>query len=372
MTCRLPRPARVLLVLLATVSLLALATPARADDPVVDPPTAATPAPWPEPPASSGGLLPFLLNPKEWAADVFNATLVALLQKIADALHRVVDGVLGSSLNFITQTPPSGSYASPTVQALWGVTRAIANAALVLIALWSGFNLIARDSLGAPYHDLLELLPRLALNALLVNTSLTWGQLAIDANNALCQAIGGATLPAWERADLGSQVLADLVAAVIYLVTSLLLLLQTLARLALIDILLVAAPLALLCWALPQTQGWTRLWSSTFLAAVFTQFVQVLALKLGGSLLTELTPIALDSALLSLFLGVAVMALTLKIPGLMRHHLGDGMGFVRYVVYRRAAGALEGAATTHTSRSASVSTSSKSSAAAPRARGGSA
>lgn len=372
----LPRPWTLLLVLLAAVSFLTLAPTVRADDPVVDPPPAATPSPWPEPPAGSGGLRAFLPNPKAWAADVFNATLVALLQKLADALHSVVNGVLGSSLNFITQTPPSGSYASPTVQALWGVTRAIANAALVLIALWSGFNLIARDSLGAPYHDLLELLPRLALNALLVNTSLTWGQLAIDANNALCKAIGGATLPAWERADLASQVLADLVAAVIYLVTSLLLLLQTLARLALIDILLVAAPLALLCWALPQTQGWARLWSSTFVGAVFTQFLQVLALKLGASLLTELTPMALDSALLSLFVGVAVMALTLKIPGLMRHHLGDGMGFVRYVVYRRAAGALEGAAITHSARSERVSTGSASraatSSAAPRARGGSA
>ncbi|MCW5881631.1 MAG: hypothetical protein KIS91_11910 [Anaerolineae bacterium] len=376
MTRLIPRPWRLVLVLLAAVSLVALATPVRADDPVVDPPSAPTPSPWPEPPAGSRGLLPFLPNPKEWAADVFNATLVALLQKIADALHSVVNGVLGSSLNFITQTPPAGSYASPTVQALWGVTRAIANAALVLITLWSGFNLIARDSLGAPYHDLLEMLPRLALNALLVNTSLTWGQLAIDANNALCKAIGGATLPAWERADLASQVLADLVAAVIYLVASLLLLLQTLARLALIDILLVAAPLALLCWALPQTQGWARLWSSTFVGAVFTQFLQVLALKLGGSLLTELTPMALDSALLSLFLGVAVMALTLKIPGLMRYHLGDGMGFVRYVVYRRAASTLEGVSTTHTARSESVSTRNTSSGgtspAAPRTRGGSA
>ena len=55
-----------------------------------------------------------------------------------------------------------------------------------------------------------------------------------------------------------------------------------LMRLALIDVLLVAAPLGLLCWVLPQTQGWARLWSSTFFTAVFTQFVQVLALKLGG------------------------------------------------------------------------------------------
>ena len=73
-----------------------------------------------------------------------------------------------------------------------------------------------------------------------------------------------------------------------------------------------------------------------------TQFVQVLALKLGGSLLTELAPLAGDSALLGLFLGVAVLALTLKIPGLMRAQAGDGLGFFRYYLYRRGAGLLEG------------------------------
>ena len=47
----------------------------------------------------------------------------------------------------------------------------------------------------------MELFPRLVLGALLANTSLSWAQLAIDANNALCQAVGQASLPAWERAD---------------------------------------------------------------------------------------------------------------------------------------------------------------------------
>ena len=48
-----------------------------------------------------------------------------------------------------------------------------------------------------------------------------------------------------------------------------------------------------------------------------------------------------DAALLTVFLGVAVLALTLKIPGLMRVHLGDGLGFARYYVYRQGAHALE-------------------------------
>lgn len=289
----------------------------------------------------SGGVGISLPDPRQWAADVFNQVLINLLNGLAGALRAVVGAVLGSSLNFITQTPPAGSYASPTVKALWNVARAIADAALILVALVGGFNVITRAQTGAAYPDALELFPRLALGALVANTSLWWGRLAIDANNALCQAIGQASLPAWDRADVGTQLLVDVIGTLIYLVASLLLLLQMLMRLALVDVLLVVSPLALLCWVLPQTQGWARLWTSTFFGSVFTQFVQVVTLKLGGSLLTAVTPLAPDAALLAVFLGVAVLALTLRIPGLLRSHIGDGLGFVRYVAYRQGARALE-------------------------------
>jgi len=329
---------RATLALALCLTLVLVATPVHADaTPVPATPVAAT-----QPNGnSSGGVGISLPDPRQWAADVFNQVLINLLNGLAGALHALVGSVLGSSLNFITQTPPAGSYASPTVEALWNVVRGIADAALVLVALVSGFNLIARAQTSATYPDALEFFPRLALGALLANTSLWWGQLVIDANNALCQAVGQATLPAWDRVDVGTQLLVDVIGILIYLVTSLLLLLQMLMRLALVDVLLVVSPLALLCWILPQTQGWARLWTSTFFGSVFTQFVQVVTLRLGGSLLTEVTPMAPDAALLAVFLGVAVLALTLKIPGLLRTHVGDGLGFVRYYVYRQGARTLE-------------------------------
>ena len=303
----------------------------------------ATPDPEGNPPSDAPGPFSgFLPDPKAWAADVFNQVLVSLLQGISTAIRGVVDGVMGSSLNFITQTPPAGTYDSPTVKTLWEAVRTVMNAGLAIVALWGGFNLIVKDQIGSPYHEAMELVPRLVIGALLANTSLAWAQLAIDVNNALCQGIGQVALPAWEHADNTTQLLIDVIATLIYLVTGLLLLLQMLMRLALIDVLLVVAPLGLLCWVLPQTQGWARLWSGTFFGVVFTQFVQVLALKLGGSLLTELALMSPDSALLAVFLGVAVLALTLKIPSLMRNHVGDGLGFVRYYVYRQGARAMEG------------------------------
>jgi hypothetical protein len=254
-------------------------------------------------------------------------------------------------LNFITSTPPALSYANPSIAGLWGVSRAIANAGLVLAAAWGALQLIVRGHIGSPYHEAMELFPRLALGALLANTSLWWARLAIDANNALCAGLAQAALPAWDNASRQDQPMVAVLATLAYLIAAVALVLQQLARLALVDVLLVLAPIGLVCWVLPQTQGWVGQWSGTFFATVFTQFVQAVSLKVGASLVGDFRPsagpVALpDAPLLSLVLGIAVLVLTLKIPTLMRVNAGGGLGFVRYVAYRAAAGQLGGGSRT--------------------------
>ncbi len=292
-------------------------------------------------PNPAGGLMGLLPDPKQWAGDVFSQVFVNLLQSIATGLRQIVSTVLNSQVNVITRTPPEASYASATVQNLWGVMRTVANGALALAAMWAAFDLIAREQLGSPYHEAMEILPRLALGALLVNTSLSWAQLSIDANNALCGLVSQGSLPAWDQTTEISQLLIQVLATLIYLITALLLLLQMLIRIALLDVLVVVAPIALLCGILPQTQRWSGLWTSTFFGAVFTQFVQMVALRLGSSILGDLTPLGADGRLLSIFFGIALMALTLKIPGLIGRHGGDGLSFARYLAYRQAARGLD-------------------------------
>ena len=334
-----------MLVALALAALLlgtATALPAYAANPSPAPMARASGGPQGNPaPDPNGGLQGLLPDPRQWAEDVFSQVLVTTMQGLTTALRGLVDAVQGSSLNFISQTPPAGSYASPTVQTLWRSVRDIADAALALVALWGGFNVIVREHLGQTYDELMEFLPRYVLAALLVNTSLSWVRFLIDLNNALCGAIGQTSLPAWQQAGAGSQALANVLAGLIYIIAGLLLLLQMLMRLALIDVFIVAAPIGLLCWALPQTQSWARLWWGTFTGAVFVQFVQVLALKLGASLMTELAPMSADAALLAVFLGVAVIVQTLRIPGLLHEHSGGGFGFGRYLVFRQAARFIE-------------------------------
>jgi hypothetical protein len=110
--------------------------------------------------------------------------------------------------------------------------------------------------------------------------------------------------------------------AVILGVMNLLLAWQMLVRLALLFLLIVLAPLGLLCFGLPQTQGYGRLWTSTFAVTLFVQFFQVVTLALGGMLIsyTQITGLlTLDRGVVALLVSTAVIYLVLRIPGMIHN-----------------------------------------------------
>jgi Conjugal transfer protein TrbL len=261
-----------------------------------------------------------------------SAAFAAIGSGALAALRNVLDWAMGihtSSFNFISLTPPGGTYQSTSVVTLWRWALGVMDAALALIAMWGGYNAMVRHQLGVRYHSALEFLPRLALAALAANLSLLFASFFIDLNNALCDGIGVVGLPGYGQfGQFGSlgQDLALLLLALIYGVVGLLLVLQMLLRLALLDLLIVLAPLGLLCWALPQTQAWARLWTSTFVATTLVQFLQMATLKLGAALILELTPGRLDNAVLTLLVGIAALTLTFKIPGTLRTWALRSMG----------------------------------------------
>ena len=124
---------------------------------------------------------------------------------------------------------------------------------------------------------------------------------------------------------------------------------QMLLRLALLVLLMVLAPPAFLCWALPQTQGYARLWTSTFAATVFVQFFQVSALALGAMLISYTSTahlLNLDRTLLSLLISIAVLYLVLRIPGMLRVYALRPVAEAGPAALRAAQGAVEYAAAT--------------------------
>jgi hypothetical protein len=290
----------------------------------------------PPPGSSAPGLVELLSNPAGWLTDMFNSALVSISNKTTGDVVGFMNWLLGSG-NVISQTPAALSYDNAAVTTLWGRMCFIGNAALAVVTVWGGANIIVHPHIRAPYHGALELVPRVLLCAIMINTSLYWGRFVIELNNALCQEIGFSSgLPGLDslkpqQPDAGG-VLLNLIAMAVYLVMGMLLTGQMMMRLALVDALLVLAPLALMCWVLPQTYSWARLWFTTFFGTVFVQAVQVLVLRLGADLIQRLPGVLLsvtsDTAeagrvwLTTLFLSVAVLQLARKIPRLMPGYPG--------------------------------------------------
>ncbi|MCB9492515.1 MAG: type IV secretion system protein, partial [Dehalococcoidia bacterium] len=188
----------------------------------------------------------------------------------------------------------------------------------------------------------MELLPRLLIAALAANLSLDIVRVLVELNNAVAAAVGDAGLPGYDQATSTQAGMATVMVAVTYGVVSLLLAFQMLMRLALICVLAVLGPAMVVCWVLPQTQGWARWWAHLLPITVLQQCVQVLVLKLGSSLMVELAPGDAANAVLTLLLGIAVCYLTLRVPSLLSsqaRHAGLS-SVVSLVVLSRFAGGL--------------------------------
>jgi hypothetical protein len=285
------------------------------------------------------------LDPRKWAGDILNAVLTTIGTALLEAIRGFVDWAMGfgdSSLNFVTRTPAEGTYASPTVRSLWDFSRALVNVALAVIVMWGGFNVMVKEHTRSPYHEAMELLPRVILAALAANLTLEFARFLIDTNNAFSAAVGQVGLPGYDQATPTQEGIALIFTALAYGMVAILLVFQMLMRLALIDMLIVLAPVMALLWVLPQTQSWSRWWADLFPITVFQQAIQMMVLRLGSALMVELTPGSLSNALLTLLLGIAVCWLTLKVPSILRSRMSAaGLGsVVTLVVASRFLGAM--------------------------------
>lgn len=287
------------------------------------------------------------LDPRNWATAILDTVVEMIGGAILDALTGVIDWALGlgdSSLNIITRTPAAGTYESTTVRTLWDLSRGVANASLAIIVMWGGFNVVLKQHTRSPYDGMMELLPRVILAALALNLTLEIARVLIELNNAFTGAINEGGLPGYDQARSEQSGMAMIMVAVTYVIVALLLAFQMLMRLALICVLIVLAPIMVVTWVVPQTQGWARWWAHLLPITVFQQAVQVLALRLGAALMIELTPSSGANWVLSMMLGIAVCYLTLRIPALLssQTRFAGLASVVSLVVLSRVAGGFGG------------------------------
>ena len=278
----------------------------------------------------------FGIDPKQWVIDAlgaaFNWIVSGITSGVTDLLKQALD------LNILVQTPPGDTYQNSVVLTFWRTLVAVADAALALIVCWAGYNTIAGHATGGRYHEARQVIPRIALAALGINLSLLVTQTLIDLNNGLCAIVSDPLGKLFALLDLGGangfSAVAFFVLFLAFGAAGLFLVVQMVVRLAMLDVLIVTAPLGLACWVLPQTHAWAQLWTRAFISTAFVQFLQVLALALGGSLIAFFPSDGLFGALMDLIVGLATIYLALKIPSFLRslggpsapHPLSDATG----------------------------------------------
>lgn len=237
--------------------------------------------------------------------------------------------------DILTGTPPELTYGHPIVREAWTVVWGVTSGALLVILGWMGLSLIMQHHLGQSNTGWREAVPRLVLGLVAAATSYWWCALVIDVAHTVSKFIAAAlnvTPGDLLRAPLetflitmkaGSVGMALLLALlfVIFGFFVLYVLVQMVLRLALIDILLALAPIALGLWILPHTAGWGRHWLRLFLTTVFQQSVQLIALAMGFGFLRQFAAIeAFEPAqdlVWKLLLSIAFIYMATRVPSML-------------------------------------------------------
>ncbi len=248
---------------------------------------------------------------------------------------------------------------------LWGASAAIANTLVVLLVLAGGALVMGHETLQTRYAAK-DIAPRIVVAVIAANASLALAGIGIGLANSLSGAllapgvdVEGATgvLTALVTSSVTSGgillILMGLVAAVLGLV----LLSVYVIRVALLVVLIAGAPLALVCHALPQTEGLARLWWRAVAGLLAVQVTQTLVLitalrvffAAGGH---SALGLASSGGLVDVLVAICLLYVLVRIPGWVSHAVFAGTGHspsstvravktvVVYKALRAGAGAL--------------------------------
>ncbi len=213
--------------------------------------------------------------------------------------------------------------ANPAVARLNGGLAVAADVLVALVFLYSSLRSIFDRSIHSRY-ELMTVVPRVMAALVMVHGSIYFIQMAIDLNNAiggLTQSLGGPltmdTLP-WSASMSAAsvsliQASQDLFHALFALgvvIAVVILVVSYVIRIAMLDILIVLAPLAALCSVLPDTRRYAHTWLRLFMVAVFMQAVQLIILRVATAV-----GFGAGSGIAGSLFALAILWIILKVPG---------------------------------------------------------
>ncbi|MFF4415677.1 conjugal transfer protein TrbL family protein [Streptosporangium sp. NPDC001559] len=223
--------------------------------------------------------------------------------------------------------------ATPSVERqgrIWDLcqaTTAIANGAFVMFVVVGGMLTMTYETVQSRYA-IREILPRLVVASLAANAGFVITAKSIDVANALSAALLGQGFDARRAANAikflivppGNSQIFYILLALVAVILLVLLLITFVLRAALTSVLVIAAPLALACVALPQTEGLARLWWRGFSGLLLIQICQSLTLVTAVRIFfnqdgREAVGLASMGQLYNLLLALVLLIILVRIPG---------------------------------------------------------
>jgi hypothetical protein len=210
---------------------------------------------------------------------------------------------------------------------LWLIALGIADALLILFVLAGAALVMTHETLQTRYA-LKEMLPRIALAAVLANASLSLsGQLIHFANALSAGFLARGVDPAEASLQLKHFILGAIAGSGIFIILlglvaaalAVVLLILYVVRAALILILVAGAPLLLMTHALPQTDGLARLWWRGMAALLGIQIAQALVLATAVQVFfssggREALGLSVTGNLIDLLVSLCLFWILIRIP----------------------------------------------------------
>ncbi|MDT5119744.1 MAG: hypothetical protein QOE30_5483 [Mycobacterium sp.] len=265
-----------------------------------------------------------------------------LLNGVIEWLAEHVQGMLGALVSFLTATFFTSPDVTvfPQVQLLAGRSAVVVNAAFALAIIVAGAIGMTHGTFQIRY-EVKDLIPRLVFAFVISNFGVELCRLLIETVNALTAAMVGETASGpqvitFVKVRLVSALTspaAALLAVVIGLIIVVLfymLLVGWFARIAALIVLAGIAPIALVCYCLPQTQAVAQLWWRALLGCLATPLLQAVFFSTGVDLLLDPRynalilmglPWGTSTDVFNLVVAACLLGITVRIPKLVSRYV---------------------------------------------------
>ncbi|RKF23646.1 conjugal transfer protein TrbL family protein [Micromonospora globbae] len=290
-----------------------------------------------------------------------------ILDWLAAAILATLDALFGVISTALLVTPNVTGL--PQVQALTGRSVLVVDTVFILVFMAAGVLTMTAGGSENSRYTVKDLVPRLIVGFVAAHFSQLWCGTLIDLANALTGALttpsgdsDGALQAIRTHIDAGQDKTAALLFVICVAIIAVLLAataFSVIVRFAVVLVLTAAAPLALACHALPQTDPVARLWWRSYLGVLAVPVVQGFTLYAGQWMLTDpqhLLPVlglpAEPGGVLNLFVVMVMLWTTLRVPTLMRRYVaaagtgGRGVNMlgaaVRVVLVQQVARSIPG------------------------------